>query len=340
MKKNMTERATSLIVRAVCLLLIAVSLLSVTFARYITTSSPDPSIGVSPFAYSFSVDTTNTGYVFDNADYKHENLVMNTPQITPFTVSNAETRDGKEVVAGVDIRFSVVFYVPELFAQCAALQITTDDSETAVTPLYLLEAFLQDAPYTTSGGYGSIGGIAEQTFGAPAGGVFTATDGSTVKVEKVSLHSSYTLSFYTYDGTMQMPALFLDIEEEVNYYKFTISNAKFYLPANAKTEQTYQLRLVPARGMSDVSGGGVIIDHDFEKSFDTFLSYVSADGSNLHLGDTLLDWDLTWDNANKQIYLYHKDKPDDQTLVSVGKCMGKRYPSRLGGLFWQASEAK
>ena len=98
MKKNLTERASGSIVRAVCLLLIAVSLLSVTFARYITTSSPDPSIGVSPFAYSFSVDTTNTGYVFDNADYKHENLVMNTPQITPFTVSNAETRDGKEVI--------------------------------------------------------------------------------------------------------------------------------------------------------------------------------------------------------------------------------------------------
>lgn len=340
MKKNMTERASSSIVRAVCLLLIAMSLLSVTFARYLTTSNPDPSIGVSPFAYSFSVDTTNTGYVFDNANYKHENLVMNTPQVTPFTVSNAEVRDGKEVIAGVDIRFYIVFYVPKLFAQCATLQITTDDSETAVTPLYLLENFLGDVGFTTSGGYGSIGGAAEQTFGAPANGLFTATDGSTVKVEEVTLTSLYTLSFHTYDGATQMPALFLDIEEEVEYYKFTISNAHFVLPANAKTVQTYQLRLVPAKGMSDVSDGGVIIDHDFEKSFDTFLSYVSADGSNLHLGDTLLDWDLTWDNANKQIYLYHKDTPDDKTLVSVGKCMGKRYPSRLGGLFWQASEAK
>lgn len=335
------EQQSGFWIRLLCFLLIITSVVSVTFARYVSTTNPDPTVAVSPFATSFTIDKSNMSFVFDNAAYQHEGLVMNTPQITEFTVSNTQTRNGETVVSGVDLSYELVFYIPALFAQSASVQITTNHSATAVTPVYVLNDFLGSSGFVTGGGYGSIAGAAPQTFGAPVDGVFTATDGSgRVTVESVQLEANYKLIFTSYDSEVdpsQLPALALNLTGQVEYYKFTIQHRGLQiLPGETAVSQQYQLRLVPTVGMSDVSGAGLTIDEDFNKEWANFEGLVAEDGSNLSFNTSLGDeWSLTWKNDTKSLDMTYRDQVYQNVFIK--DCSGKSYPCRLNVLFTQAS---
>lgn len=312
--------------RIVCYLLILTFLLSgITFARYVSTTNPNPKVVVSPFACSIVVEQGDSSFVFNNANYMHENLVMNTPQVVSFKVRNyTEGTSGSKTVAGVDVTYSLVFYVPAVFAKSAAVQITQDGS--AVTPLYVLNQFLGGSKFTTESGYGEIGSL-NQTFNYEGNGIFTASDGS-VQVEQVSLESTVVRSFPCFSASGNMLAhLYLTRTEAVSYYKFTISHSSFSkLPGGTEKSVSYELHLVPTKGMSETNAK---LDSDFGKKWTDDFGAGTAESWSVKAKD----WSVAVENGSVTMTFNGTTYEN----VTVNTCDGKTYPCRLNALFVQAS---
>ncbi len=337
--------------RILCFMLVLnVMLAGVTFARYSSTKDPDPTLGIASFICSIDLGKSDgSGFIFNNANYEHEGLVMNSPQVTDFSVKNYRTVNNVTTVAGVDISYSIVFYVPKLFARSAAVQITkaeNDGTASAVTPLYILNDFLtKDTTFNTkdsisvTDGYQAVGNL-DQTF-TPSGrvaeggflkrGTFTDTadSGNVVNIESVTIQSKIVRAFPCFSQQEKMLAhMYLTKVEDVEYYKFTVSNSSFStFTANTQAEYKYQLRLVPTKGMSHQAD---IIDPDFDNEWVTFYSELTT-------LSTAKGWTVKCVESGK---INMENGSNIYENVKVNRCDGKTYPCRLNAVFVQASTAE
>ncbi len=352
--------------RILCFMLVLnLMLAGVTFARYSSTKDPDPTLGVASFICSIDLGKSDgAGFIFNNASYEHENLIMNSPQITDFSVKNYRTGDNVTTVAGVNISYSLVFYVPKLFARSAAVQITksaNDGTVSAVTPLYVLNDFLTKDNFNTkdsvtvTDAYQSVGNL-EQAFTSSGrvtetvdakeftkSGTFidSADNKNVVNIETITAESKLVRAFPCFSQEEKMLAhIYLTHVESVEYYKVTVSNSAFTpFIADTQAEYKYQFRLVPTKGMSDQDD---IIDADFDKEWTGTNGYYSefkTAGVDFDTAlTTIKDWTVACDSTGN-INMKFKDNTAYNN-VKVKKCDGKTYPCRLNAVFVQASTAE
>lgn len=349
--------------RILCFMLVLnLMLAGVTFARYSSTKDPDPTLGVAPFTCSIDIGTSDgAGFIFNNANYEHEGLIMNSPQLTDFSIKNYRTENAVTTVAGVNISYSIVFYVPKLFARSAAVQITKsalDGTASAVTPLYVLNDFITKASFNTSDSftvsedhviadkYQSVGDLVQtftsadrvtETVGGKeflTSGTFTdsANGANVVKIETVTCQSKLVRSFPCFSDQNKMLArIYLTDVEDVEYYKFTVSNTSLsVLTANEQTEYKYQLRLVPTKGMSQQDD---VIDVDFNKPWSDYYSALNPSADSI---SSASGWTVACDASGKIDLTFNGTTYGN---VTVKECDGKAYPCRLNALFVQASTA-
>ena len=336
-KKNKFQ---SPLFRTACYLL-ALTLLftGLTFARFVSVTNPDPKVDVGSFSCDIVVDKTEgSSFIFNNANYEHVSIIMNSPQVTSFHVTN--TVEGK--TAGVDIKYSLVLYVPQTFAKSVAVQILNSEGN-AVTPLYVLNQFLGTTGFTTKSGYGEVGSL-DQTF-AYENDQFVATSGlaGSVLVEETSFESTVVRSYPCLSGVNMLAHLYLTNKETVPYYKFTVSNANFAtLVGGTIDTDEYRIQLVPTVGMSDTVNEK-FLDEDFKtdrygtpapgKAWQNFCNDATVISS-------ATDWTATKNGDTLDMSYTVGGVTTFYTNVEVRACDGKTYPCRLNAVFEQASTGK
>lgn len=141
------------VVRYLCYLL-AVSILftSVTFSRYVGSTSGDTSALLSRFVCSYEIGDMSAA-TFSNANYwltlNNESIAMNTARSVRFTVRNHTLlEDGSaDRISDVDLRAALRLYAPAEFAENLAVQVVEVDengSYITKTPQYVLKEFIYD----------------------------------------------------------------------------------------------------------------------------------------------------------------------------------------------------
>ncbi len=197
---------------------------------------------------------------------------LTTVERTAITVSNTETVEGQKKISKVDLSYRFVFYVPTLFAQSAAIQLTTTetrdnvetevegdtiDVEVPITPLFVLSEF-QNVGFTSdSNRYGGVyeeGVDGKYTYDTNTNTYHSqsATHVHSVKVEEEKRMSIYQHIFPTFMKGTDNPlvALLYSRTEEVSYQKITVScNEHFSLPKNKETTHKYTFRVMPVKQM-------------------------------------------------------------------------------------------
>ncbi len=375
MKKKEAEPATASkakkrgrklpLLQITSLLSVATLVLTATFARYVSKTQQSGGATISPFAVSLEVDAESL-LEFRNASYILNGTTMNEPQSTLFHVKNSKTENGETKVSTTDYRYSLTFYLPAIFAQTVALQLAKveGDTQTAVTPLYIVNDLVGASAFTTNSARYAALPAAEESYRYQSG-LFTdvANEGNTLLVEKnVERTASVQYSFPTRDRSTNetLPALHLAIEETVRYCKITFTRESFYLAAakdGSPVSHDYALRVIPTKAIAQGNFGEqtVVEDPDFSKDWTTCLaSTYSPSGAAWVTQESVFtkmgNWTATLHDDGK-IDLTEKDASGNATHEDVlvgaqpaglpehGTNIGKSYSCRINAVFEQASTA-
>ncbi len=344
--------------RLACLCAVATLAVTASFAKYVSTNDAGVSAGVSPFAASVRVDQSQPLFVFDNAEYYYngqEDTTMNTPQNTPFTVSNSKTDEGGTVATSeVDLEYSLVFYVPTTFFNSAAIQILekSDGSliyDKAVTPLFVLSDFEKTSFTTNSKKYGGILTTEETYTKSGESNLFLSGSGESqvsVRVESVRHGAVYEYTFPTREGKNKLPVLALQVKEEnFEFYKLTISRPRFFLSGGAKVEHNYAFRLVPTKAMTPPTDSTETpADGSFSVKWTDCLAGNMVTQEKLRVKTS--GWSVRYDASTQTVTLIDDKKVSHTVLVGAsaivddqnhGASSGKSYPCRINAHFEQAS---
>ncbi len=340
-------------------ILVTASTTSLVAARYISEKQLDVNGPIAPFAPQILInDHSNDNLYFSNTDPS-----LNTPQTTNFVVQNHKN----SVVTGVDLKFSLIFYVPtETLGKSATIQLTKKDADgkdVAITPLYEVEKLLGTADFNTiPGAYQSLDAPQETLTYASVNGVrtFTAKVGetvtSTITVEQVTQDATCTVFFalWTDEVTLIEPQLLLKQEQKaVPYTKITISRPEFILEGMKKSEQHISLRVIPTEGMSDTVNP---IDKDFTIDWNSLKGKITAADLVLYdkkvVTETDEVWKMSYASTDHKLTLWQTlngtEKEYSEVLVgytsdSTGTdterySYGKTYPCRMNALFEQIEQ--
>ncbi len=341
--------------RLTCLFAVVTLSFTATFAKYLSQTEKEAGAGVSPFAAGVTVKQTQPLFVFDNADYMVNDAVMNVPQNTPFTVSNSTSDGVITSVTGVDLRYSLVFYIPVAFANSAAIQILQKNSigafEEAHTPLFLLSDLQKNSFTTNSSRYGGVA-TTEESY-TKSGDTFTSgtgTDTKTIKVEQVSRNAVYRYTFATKKDKVKLPVIGLTMKGALPFYKLTISRPEYILVGGSQVEHDYALRLVPTMAMTpEINSTEMPADENFSVDWLTCLATAG-----MVTEDTLTvstqGWELALvgNGATRTLNMTDTAAGTTYTDVSVGvsgniddkygASNGKSYPCRINAYFEQISD--
>ncbi len=350
-EKTLKKKARKIpLFRLMGVLTLATVAVTATFAKYVSNNSTTAGSYVSPFATTVTVDRSSSLFVFDNADYTFNGAVMNSPQNTPFTVSNSEERDGNTVITGVDLRYTLVFYVPITFAASAAIQVVDKDANNAITPLYLLSEFNGTDFTTDSDRFGGLP-TTEESY-QYENGEYRSGENS-VRVERVKTesvyHYSFGTSYVTETSKLQLPMISMQVKDDgrvENYYKISVSRKQFTLTGDVKTEHEYALRLVPSTAMT-APANGTAVDDAFSVNWEECLQNglanadsvsVTAKNWSLALEDGVLTMTDNSDAENPKVYEDVMVGVRTDENIGHGNSTGKSYPCRINAYFEQVSD--
>jgi len=282
-----TGKSANVFFRLACFLLVVTSFTCVALARYVSSARLPSDVGIANFACSIklNVDRTDSTYSFFNSEYQINGIEMNTTQSTGFTVNNCNLLDGGySDPCEVDLKYELVFYIPQEFARHAGIQLskpaTTNDltgevtEETAATPFYKLSSFLGEATTVTANAsysetitvegttttvtYGSLPYRADEMFTRSGDGItreWTTADGVSILIEEVDLPAEVRYTFQCFNhkpdpeaqdlSTLKRLApIYLSREDALKFYKIRISRPEFVLGQGEQVDHNYNLRTV------------------------------------------------------------------------------------------------
>ncbi len=340
--------------RVMGLMIVLTTAFSASFAKYVSNANGGISGDiVKPIAiYKVEQEALDP---FADANYTAN---LTTVERTSITVSNTEQLSETEKrVSTIGMEYQMIFYVPTLFAQSAAIQLTTTktventeteapddyvDVEIPVTPMLVLNEFQKESFTSNTKRFEGVyqEGIdseyaydeATKTYSSAS-----ATHAHSLKVEEETQTSAYQHIFPTFIHGTDDPlvALLYSKVEEVHYQKITIScEEHFSLPANVETTHKYTFRVFPTKQLGpdveEPSTSGPVVtlpDQQFLMDWKYLTGGITQTALQevLEVRDTEASpWSLTV-NEDKSVTLINLKDPNNENddviyeNVDIGK---------------------
>ncbi len=358
MAKQRTGTVLWILYFALVFSVIIISAFNPVAARYNTGSTNSDSATVAPFAPRLVINLDNPPLNYSNVDAN-----LSSPIDVCFKVQNYT----EDVVTAVDMKYSLIFYIPkDTFAKTAMLQLLEDNAP--ITPLYKISDLMGGADHDTSKNrykdYVTV--TDEKLTPSVSEGVTTFTvtkidadntPAGTITVETVKMQSEYYLLFGVWQNetTLLDPTLKVSFtDNEAQYLKITVSRPEFVLKSGAKTEDALSLRILPSTGMTSASGGSAEIDGQLHTEWAALKGEVDIENMEIIDKPKNQEWNIVYDPDNHKITLTktvgettttYTDvlvghmvtivNSDGVTVSKVRASCGKNYPCRLNAVFEQ-----
>ncbi len=283
-----------------CFLLVIAMMLSgsLSLAKYVTANPLNENPSAAALHNNAKIDNVSA-LSFTNMAFwgglEDIGVSMNSLRNVTMSVNNFEMVDGKQLVTEVTTEYSLIFELPQNFADKLALQLI-DEADKAMTSQFVLSEFLssvspskpsaivktQDPKYNGKkySGINQNGDIVSymtvKVDYDVSDGSYTLTsqdrDGTVITIEPfIKEDMEQTLYFRLWDvedkglenvelesGTL-LPPLILTFNEDVPCYRITVRRPDFRLGPGDPETDTYKLSLAPVDALRDTHLGGYLM---------------------------------------------------------------------------------
>ena len=270
------------------------------FAKYVSGDPTRDNPGAAGFHNSAEIDGVSA-LSFTNMAFwgglKDIGVSMNSLRTVNINVNNFEVIDGNRHTTEVTSEYSLVFELPQNFADELAIQLI-DETDRAMTPQMVLSEFMKivgpsnptkventknplynGKDYSGIDNNGNICSYIPFEVSYNSDGSYSMVsqhrDGTVITVEPfIKEDMAQTLYFRLWDvesknqenveleGGELLPPLLVTFTDDVPCYRITISRPEFTLSAGVSETDKYKLTLAPIEALRDTHLGGYLMNPD------------------------------------------------------------------------------